>query len=162
MGRRQVLRALAAFSAALFLTAAAPSGLPQARVQRVIDGDTVVLENGRHVRLIGINAPEYEPWKKIIQPYGKEAKEFLTRLIDGKTVEIEEDVEKTDKYGRALAYLWLPDGRMANVLVVREGLARARYYKPNGAHRQEFSQEEKAAKAAQKGVWSDEHVKIEA
>jgi micrococcal nuclease len=146
----------AALAAAFLFLAVLPAGASeQARVRHVIDGDTVVLENGEHVRLIGINAPEYTPWKNRIEPYGYESTVYLKRLLEGKTVRIEADVEKKDRYRRTLAYLWLTDGQMVNRLLVREGMARARYYRPNGAHRAELEADEREASSAGRGLWAE-------
>jgi len=91
-------------------------------VERVIDGDTIKLTNGERVRLIGIDAPESQPNDKAkrdaertgqdletINKMGQRATEFLKRFInEGDTVELEFDVQKWDKYGRLLAYVYLP------------------------------------------------------
>lgn len=154
MKRSAAGRQLAAALAALFFAAAAPSENEFVLVRHVIDGDTVVVENGEHVRLIGINAPEFTPWKNKIDPYGEEAKEALQRLLEGKRVRLESDVEEKDRYGRTLSYLWLEDGRMANRVLVQEGAARARYYRPNGAHRAEFDSDEREAREARRGLWA--------
>ena len=127
--------------------------LQHGRVQRVIDGDTLVLETGAHVRLIGINAPEYEPWKNVTEPYGKEAADFAKELLSGKSVALEQDTEPKDKYGRTLAYVYLEDGQMANKILVREGYAKARYYKPNGRYYQLLKEAENEARNLRKGLW---------
>ena len=120
------------------------------RVLRVIDGDTFILASGEHVRLIGINSREYEPWKNFVQPCGREACDFAKKLLTGKTVSLERDEEPKDKYGRTLAYAYLDDGRMVNEILTREGYAEARTYKPNVRYREIFktaAQEAKKNKA---------------
>ena len=91
------------------------------KVTRVIDGGTLELENGERVRLIGIDCPESKPNKKAmkdsqrtqqdleaITKMGEEATEFVERLIKpGQKVRLEFDVQKTDKYGRLLAYVYI-------------------------------------------------------
>ena len=76
-------------------------------VRHVIDGDTIVLDDGRHVRLIGVDAPEVDsPYRKA-EPYGEESKEYLERLLERRLVTIKLGKEKLDKYGRTLAYVYL-------------------------------------------------------
>lgn len=94
-------------------------------VIKVIDGDTIELENGERVRLIGIDTPEmYESDKlfrdvrrtgqdiRTIQKMGREAYEFTKQLCEGKKVRLELDLEKKDKYGRLLAYAYIDLGRV--------------------------------------------------
>src|SRR5262245_12874827 len=90
---------------------AQPSGLETATVAHIVDGDTVDLEDGRTIRYIGLNTPERE------QPYYNEAKEANRRLVEGKTVALEWDIETVDQYGRNLAYLWV-DGILVNREIV--------------------------------------------
>ena len=90
-------------------------------VQRVVDGDTLKLSNGERVRLIGVDAPESSNNPKLrrdvkrtgqvaneIIGMGKRAKKFTQNLIKGKTVRLEFDVQQRDKYGRLLAYVYIP------------------------------------------------------
>jgi micrococcal nuclease len=89
-------------------------------VRKVIDGDTIQLENGERVRLIGIDTPEVYQTKEseseahrrgknveAIRALGKQASVFSRELMEGKRVRLEFDVERTDKYGRLLAYVYL-------------------------------------------------------
>ena len=85
-------------------------------VERVIDGDTIVVENNTHVRLLGINTPE----KKEL--YHDEAMNFLSGLILNKTIKLEYGKEKKDRYGRVLAYAIL-DGKNINLEQVKNGFA---------------------------------------
>ena len=73
-----------------------------AKVQRVIDGDTIELENGETVRYIGIDTPETKHPEKGIEYYGQEAYLANKNLVEGKTVRLEFDVKERDKYGRLL------------------------------------------------------------
>jgi micrococcal nuclease len=103
-------------------------------VERVIDGDTFIC-SGAKVRLIGVDTPEstinphLEKQRKLgdtatVLGYGKFAKEFTQKIIPpGIKVRLEFDVQRTDKYGRLLAYVWLPDGRMLNEILLKEGYA---------------------------------------
>lgn len=91
------------------------------RVVKVIDGDTVALENGEHVRLIGIDAPESRDNERArrvsqksgqdiqtITALGKASKDYLTKLVEGKQVILETDVGQRDRYQRLLGYIFLP------------------------------------------------------
>lgn len=127
----------------------------EGRVQWVIDGDTFQLYGGERVRLIGVNAPEYQPHKQKAEPFGRQASEFAIKLLAGKKVIIEEDAQPQDKYARTLAYIYLEDGTFVNQLMVERGLARARYYAPNGRHRLKLNAAEKSAKASGVGLWGD-------
>lgn len=95
------------------------------RVTRVIDGDTVVLENNERVRLLGINAPEIENRYHPGEPGGLDAKKWLQAKLQGRNVYLEHDQQKYDHYRRILAHLYLPDGEHINLSLVEKGLAAA-------------------------------------
>jgi hypothetical protein len=94
-----------------------------AKIERVIDGDTVVIKDKISVRLLGINSPEKG------ELYYLEAKEFLENEVFNKTVKLKFGKERYDKYGRILAYIFL-DNENVNIKLVEEGLAN--YYFPSG------------------------------
>ena len=75
------------------------------KVARVIDGDTIELENGERVRYIGMDTPETVHPSKPVQCFGKAASAENSKLVSGKTVRLEKDVSDTDKYGRLLRYV---------------------------------------------------------
>jgi endonuclease YncB( thermonuclease family) len=77
----------------------------------------------------------------------------VTGLIQGKTVRLEYDRERYDRYGRLLAYLYLPDGTMVNVAVVRQGLARVYSTPPNLRHQEALNAAQQEAMAAGRGLW---------
>lgn len=134
--------------------ASPPKDATRSFVSHVVDGDTFRAAGGERVRLAGINAPEYEPWKDRVDFYGKEAREYLRGLLTGKAVLLEYDVERRDKYGRTIAYVYLEDGRFVNQDLVESGYAKARTYFPNVRHDAALKAAERKAKAARKGVWS--------
>ena len=74
-------------------------------VSRVIDGDTLELQGGENVRLIGIDTPEPDNLVQLVE--AAEACGFLRGLTEGKKVRLEYDQNKTDMYDRTLAYLYL-------------------------------------------------------
>ena len=79
------------------------------RVVRVVDGDTLVLQNDDRVRLIGVDTPETKHPTKPIEPFGPEASSFTKRSVEGKVVQLKFDREKRDRYQRLLAYVYLDD-----------------------------------------------------
>jgi micrococcal nuclease len=126
---------------------------PEARVVRVIDGDTAVLEGGARVRFLGIDAPEMERDGQPAEFMAHQAKDYVAGLIQGKTVRLEYDREHYDRYGRLLAYLFLPDGAMVNLAVVRQGLARVYSQAPNLRHQEALNAAQQEAMAAGRGLW---------
>lgn len=122
-------------------------------VSWVIDGDTFEVRSGERVRLIGVNAPEYTPWKNRVEPHGKEALFFARRLLKGQKVYLETDIRPKDRYGRTLAYVYLDDGTFVNRRLVEEGYATAKFYPPNGRHRQVLEEAQKRAHLDKKGIW---------
>ncbi|WP_400163975.1 thermonuclease family protein [Brevibacillus sp. TJ4] len=146
--------------AAVMLTACssqgqpAPNGEMVATVKRVIDGDTVELENGERVRLIGVDTPETVKPNSPVEPYGKEASEYTKKQLTGQTVTLRFDVEPRDKYDRLLAYVYLPDGTFYNEQLVREGYARIMTIPPNVAYADLFLEAEREARENDRGLWA--------
>jgi len=116
-------------------------------VTHVIDGDTIEIEGGYHVRYIGIDAPEKG------EPFYGEATEANRNLVEGKKVYLEKDVEDKDEYGRLLRYVWL-DNIMVNAELVKLGYAYSYSYPPNTKYQQYFLQLEKEAREQKLGLWS--------
>ena len=128
-------------------------------VSRAVDGDTIELSNGEKVRYIGIDTPELREkdgarWVYSPQPYAELAKDFNQRLVEGKQVKLEFDVQKRDKYNRLLAYVY-SDDKMANLEMVREGYAMIYTYPPNVKYTEEFLAAQTQAREGQKGLWGD-------
>lgn len=117
-----------------------------ATISKVIDGDTVELETGERVRLLGINALEMG------QPYHEEATNRLKELIENKTVILERDVEDKDRYGRLLGYIFL-DNKNVNVKMVEEGYANVYVIPPNTKYETELRKAENEAKTADRRIW---------
>ena len=133
---------------------AAPSSIfGEAIVQRVVDGDTVVLSSGERIRYIGMDTPELHHPRKPVEAYGREAMEFNRRLVEGKKVRLEFDVERHDRYGRVLAYVYLPEGTFVNAELVRQGYARLLTIPPNVKYADLFVKLQKEAKEARRGLW---------
>lgn len=90
-------------------------------VTRIIDGDTIEIDNNESIRLLGINTPERK------EKYYEEAKEFLENLILNKTIKLEFTNDRYDKYGRVLAYIFLENENI-NVKIVESGFANYYFY----------------------------------
>ena len=116
-------------------------------VTRVIDGDTMEIEGGYHVRYIGIDAPEKG------EPFYGEATQANRNLVEGKKVYLEKDVEDKDDNGRLLRYVWI-DNTMVNAELVRLGYAYSYSYPPNTKYQQYILQTETEAREQKLGLWS--------
>lgn len=139
------------------VTSAAPPG--EARrvfVERVIDGDTIVVTGGERVRLIGIDTPETVKPGSPVECFGREASRRLGELLpDGTDVLLVADVDARDRYDRTLAYVYRErDGLFVNAALVGEGFAYAYTVPPNVAHAEEFAGLQGDAQAADRGLWA--------
>jgi micrococcal nuclease len=124
-------------------------------VVKAIDGDTVDVRIGARtdtIRLLGVDTPETHHPTKPVQCFGPEAAAYTARRLTGRTVELEDDVETHDVYGRHLAYLSV-DGHRFNDELLELGYARLLVIPPNGAHARTMLSEELAAKRAHRGLW---------
>lgn len=123
-------------------------------VVRVVDGDTLLLERGVRVRFLGVNTPEIAHDDQPEEPFGPEAKEFTRKFLEGRPVELEYDQERTDMYGRTLAYVYA-DGRMLNEALIEAGLSEAVTRHPYRSDRKRlFEAAEKRAYEKKLGIWS--------
>ncbi len=132
----------------LTTNAAVCGAADQTIVTKVIDGDTVVVEGGWHIRLLGMDADEngypcYEP-----------AKTRLEGLVLAKQVILEKDISDVDQYGRCLRYIFV-GGTNIDVQLVKEGLVVARFYEPDVKYKAEISAAEQYAQQNKIGCkWS--------
>ena len=126
-------------------------------VKSVYDGDTIVLENGQRVRLLGVNTPEIESRHRASEPGGAAAKEWLQNQLHGQKVYLEYDLEKHDKYKRLLAHVFLSDGKHINLELLKEGLAFVNIIPPNIRHADLFSQAQQHAENKKLGIWGLPH-----
>ncbi len=125
-------------------------------VTRVVDGDTIVVEiNNRQetVRLIGVDTPETKKPNTPVEPYGPEATAFTKGIVEGKRVRLELDVQERDRYGRLLAYVYLPDGTFLNAELLRQGYARVLTIPPNVRYAEMFLALEREARENNRGLW---------
>ena len=126
-------------------------------VTKVVDGDTIDLEDGQTVRFIGIDTPETKDPRRPVGCFGKEASNQTKSLLSGKRVILEKDVSETDKYGRILRYVYLPldNGQLlfVNDYLVREGFAKALTYPPDVKYNEQFREAERQAREGSRGLW---------
>jgi micrococcal nuclease len=168
------MAALAVGAALATFACAEPPGTPPpgprqpATVRSVLDGDTIeVAREGRtdRVRLIGIDTPEAHESAKLerlvargqdraqILALGRQATAFTRERLLGRRVDLELDVEPRDRYGRLLAYVWLPDGTLFNATLLEAGQARLLTIPPNLRYVERFVPLERAAREARRGLW---------
>lgn len=143
------------FVAALVMVVAIAPNASAQLVQRVIDGDTIAIQGVGTVRLIGVDTPETVDPRKLVEYFGHEASAFLRTLVQSKIVKLEYDFPRRDKYGRTLAYLYLPDGTFVNAEIVKQGYGHA-YTAFPFRYLEEFRAYEKEARAANRGLWAAE------
>lgn len=129
---------------------------PPGRVAAVIDGDTLRLEDGREVRLVGIQAPklplgraDFSAW-----PLADEAKAFLEELALGREVQLGFGGQRGDRHGRVLAHLFAEDGRWLQGALLSAGLARVYSFADNRSLVAEMLALESAARTAGRGIWT--------
>ena len=120
---------------------------PEARVTRVIDGDTVEMERLGPVRLIGVDAPERE------RCYETTATRFTRDRLEGQVVRYELGVERKDRHGRTLAYL-TRGAEMHNRALLSEGYGKVLTIPPNDKYKSSFEKAEREAKHKASGLWS--------
>lgn len=135
-----------------------PSVQEEVLITRVIDGDTVEIEGGQKIRLIGVDAPESVHPQKPVECYAKVASETLKQWLEGKKVVLEKDVSETDRYGRLLRYIWL-DGENVNQRLVQEGFAYASSYPPDIKNQEKLQALQEDARVQSKGLWGSCEVK---
>jgi micrococcal nuclease len=148
-------------TAAPTTTTAAPTPPPgpaipagdDAVVTRVTDGDTIVVNGSTKVRLIGVDTPEVYFGAQF---YGPEASGFTKSvLLPGMRVRLEYDNNRTDRYGRTLAYVYrLSDGLNVQVALLQQGFAAAYPFDDTPRYHAWFAAEATRAKAAGVGGWS--------
>ncbi len=158
------------FIALLFAISAAAS--EKAVVKRITDGDTIaVILRGEYikVRLIGIDTPESKANDKAFKDSGRSGKDVDTIITQGMqatafmksvlhkgdTVFLEFDFAKYDRYGRSLAYVYLPDGRFLNDLIISSGYASLMTIPPNVKYKDLFLQSYQTAREKKIGLWLD-------
>jgi endonuclease YncB( thermonuclease family) len=127
----------------------------RARLLRVLDGDTVILDDGQHVRLIGVDTPELADRERPAQPGAETAREFLLRLLPpGAAVLLHYDAERRDRHGRALAHLFLEGGDNVQARILAAGLGVPLTVPPNLGFLDCYRAAAAEARGAEQGLWA--------
>jgi micrococcal nuclease len=124
-------------------------------VTRVVDGDTAHVEiDGEDVtvRFIGIDTPESVAPDQPVECFGPEASAYTEGRLEGKRVRLEYDVEREDRYGRTLAYVWLGD-ELFNETLVRQGYALVTTFPPDVRYVDRFAAAQRDAREHGRGLW---------
>lgn len=121
--------------------------IEQAAVAFVIDGDTIELVDGRHVRYLGVDTPEAG------EPFADEATAMNKELVQGKMVDLQRGKRDKDEYGRLLRYVYV-DGVFVNAELVVQGYATAYIFDPDEKYSQVIVQLEQYAKLQERGLWA--------
>jgi len=120
-------------------------------ITRIADGDSVTCDPLGRVRMLLIDAPELSDGK-----LGREARDELKDIMPvGTEVIAETDVSVTDQYGRVLAYLFLPNGAMANERMAEHGYATTLVYPPNVKYVERIRAAVGSARKAKRGLWAE-------
>ncbi len=117
------------------------------RVEKAYDGDTILLQDGRKVRYLGINTPEYQ------EPFYLKAKRLNEKLVLGKEVRLEFDEERADGHERLLAYVYAGD-QLVNAKLVEAGLAHAFFIGPSRKYNDLLLRLQAEARQRRIGMWS--------
>jgi endonuclease YncB( thermonuclease family) len=165
----QVFLAFALFGGACGAAGAATPAdrlpaLGSARIARVIDGDTVRLDDGRTVRLVGVSAPELNPERSrrgIVEPFAREAKAALERLVRGRSVILRAGETPRDRFNRVLAHLVTADGVWVQGALLREGAVMVYTFPDNRALADEMLALEEEARRAERGLWGFAETRVQ-
>jgi len=128
-------------------------------VTKVIDGDTIVLENGQKVRYIGIDTPELHHPKKEMECFSQQAYEKNKELVLGKKVFLQKDISEKDKYNRLLRYVFLDEkmstaeASFVNLYLVKNGFAYAATFPPDVKYANVFLTAQNEARQKNLGLW---------
>ena len=128
------------------------------KVARVIDGDTFVLSDSQHVRILGVNTPEIARLNKPSQPFADSAASFIKSLIERKRVKLTFDGRTYDIFGRLLCYVWLTntsgkDSLFIQAELLKAGLARISHYPKGKRYYDLFYNLRRTARRNKLGIW---------
>ena len=135
------------------------SQMQKVRVDKVIDGDTIIIEGDQRVRYIGVDTPETVHPNKPVQCFGREASSINKILVEGKEVYLEKDVSNTDRYDRLLRYVYLPnpdstaEAIFVNEYLIEQGYAKVITYPPDVKYHDIFLEAERSARKENIGLW---------
>ena len=159
-------RVIALLVALLLLAGGAPAAELRGRVTWIADGDSLEVEPHGEVRLLGIDTPEYRDSARDrfyrerfgiaparLRAISRAARQFAIRHLENRTVQLEPGQVRRDRHGRLLAYLYLPDGRMFNRMLLEQGLASV-FRRYDFRYKEDFLEVEHQARIRQQGLWS--------
>ena len=136
-------------------------GIEEHYVRRVVDGDTIILDDGRYVRLLGIDTPEMrKKGQKHADRFAIESSDRLENLVSGdRKIKLEYDLqdknkEDKDRFGRTLGYI-IADGKNTSIILVREGYAKA-FMHGGLKYQKEILEAEEEARRIGRGIWAKE------
>ncbi|HEC12498.1 MAG TPA: hypothetical protein ENI80_04505 [Acidiferrobacteraceae bacterium] len=168
MAIRQYVRASpwgALFICALFYGAAlsgAWASSETAITVKVIDGDTLVLGDGRHLRLVGVNCPEQGYDGRPDEPWARAATAYTRRQLLNKKIHLKFGPQRQDRYKRTLAQVFTEDGQDFQIGLLERGLASAVAIAPNVDHADAYLRVERIARRQAIGLWGDAYYKPKA
>jgi micrococcal nuclease len=141
-----------------FATPALAQSSQTVTVERVVDGDTLVVNPSvggtEDVRLLGVDTPETVDPNEPVEPYGPEASAFTNQQLEGERVTLIFDQERRDQFGRALAYVQISSqSETFNETLLRQGYAQLYVVPPNDRYEVTFSRAQDQARQAQRGIW---------
>lgn len=136
-----------------------PNELEKTTVTEAVDGDTIVIENDKKVRFIGVDTPETKHPSKPVQCFGKEASRITKALLEGKEIYLEKDISEVDRYDRLLRYIYLPNPKnekealFVNEYLLEQGYARIVTYPPDVKYLDVFQNALQIAYKEKRGLW---------
>lgn len=159
MKLKKILNLLLLFLLFLFLSCqksaqTSKESLLKVKVIKVIDGDTVILENGEKLRYAGIDTPEIHTSTNTPQPFAISAFELNKKLTEGKILYFEQALRERDRYGRLLGELYFENGTAVSEILVKEGLAFVCFYPGSAKYYQKYLPLQKEAIKERKGIFS--------
>ena len=134
------------------------------RIKWIYDGDTIEVAGIGTVRLLGIDAPEYKASQRdryyrrwgiepaTLRHINQTGKSYLIESVKGKTVVLKIPEGKRDRYNRLLAYVYLPDGRLLNQLLLEQGFAVV-YRRFDFKLKSDFLKTEELSRNNRQGLW---------
>ena len=130
------------------------------KISKFVDGDTFWVadgsKKGMKIRLIGVDAPESRKvFNKPEEPFGKEASKHIKEILRDSLVVLKYDVDSLDRYGRTLAYAYLPDSTFINAQMMMDGYATVMTVPPNVKYADLFLKLQREARENNKGLWRD-------
>lgn len=124
-------------------------------VTAVIDGDTLILDDGRRVRLVGVNCPEQGHGKRPDEPWAAAATDYTRARLLNKKVRLGYGPQRQDRHGRTLARIYTQDGQDIQAGLLQRGLASTIAIAPNVDHADAYLRIERDARRQASGLWGD-------